>query len=299
MRSSDHPRRETAALAGRQHGVVAHHQLLALGFGKSAIQHQIATGRLHRLYLGVYAVGHRRVGRRGRWLAAVLACGPDAVLSHRDAAALWGIRQSAREAIDVTVPGRSRRGQSGLTLHRVRRLDAQDRGEVDAIPVTTVARTLLDLAEVVRPRELARAVEEAERLRLFDLRAIDDGCRRGRGRRGLRPLTALLAEYREPPPTRSELERRFLDLCRTAGLPEPAVNVAVKGFEVDAVWRDPKVVVELDGYAFHRTRDAYERDRFKDAELQLAEYRVLRFTHRRLAHDREAVIETLRSALAS
>jgi hypothetical protein len=280
--------------------VVAYCQLVKIGLGRGAIHHRVVVGRLHRLHVGVFAVGHTAVSLRGRWLAAVLACGPNAVLSHRSAAELWELRRSSRASIDVTAPGRRRQGPPQIAVHRARGLDRNDRTTRHRIPVTSVARTLLDLAEVVRPRELARALEEAERLRLFDLRAIEALRERSNGRRGLRPLIALLNEQNEPPPmTRSELERCFLDLCDDAGLPRPAVNVHAQGYEVDALWRNQKLAVELDSRAFHLTRAAFERDRVRDATLQLAGYRVLRITHRRLHNEPKTIADTIRALLAT
>jgi Protein of unknown function (DUF559) len=233
-------------------------------------------------------------------MAAVLAFGPDALLSHRNAAAHWQLRRIARAEVDVTVPTRTRRGQRGITLHQVRGLHPDDRAVLEGIPVTTVARTLLDLAEVVPRRDLERAFEEAERLRLLDVRAIESLWQRSRGRRGLLPLGALLAGQHEPQQvTRSELERRFLRLCRDADLPRPAINLFVAGLEVDAIWQEHRLVVELDGHAFHRTRAAFERDRIRDATLQLAGYRVVRVTQRRLESQPRAVAETMRALLAS
>jgi Protein of unknown function (DUF559) len=169
----------------------------------------------------------------------------------------------------------------------------------DGIPVTTVGRTLLDLAEVVSPIQLRRAFEEADRLELIDIRAIEQLLDRSRGRRGLKPLAALLATHRGPaPPIRSELERLFLDLCHRADLPPPTVNAHVEGLEVDALWPEQRLIVELDGYAFHRTRASFEHDRTRDATLQLAGYRVLRVTHRRLEAEPAAVAGTVRSLLA-
>jgi hypothetical protein len=289
-----------AALAARQHGVVAYRQLLELGFGRRAIQSRVARGRLHRVHLAVYAVGHSALSGNGRLLAAVLACGPGALLSHWSAGAHWQLLPTSRSAVDVTVPSRTRAGNRGIVVHQARHLHPDDGTVREGIPVTSVARTLLDLAEVVRPRQLERAVEEAERLRLFDLRDLEELCERSRGRRGLRPLRAVLGgAVGEPPATRSELERRFLDLCREAGLPRPAVNLAAAGFEVDALWPRQRLVVELDGHAFHGTRAAFERDRVRDAELQLAGYRVLRLTHRRLKDEPAAVARTVATLLAT
>jgi hypothetical protein len=168
----------------------------------------------------------------------------------------------------------------------------------EGIPVTSVARTLLDLASVLRPRQLERVFEEAERLRHFDLRTMLELCERSRGRRGLRRVRALLAEASiVAPPTRSELECRFLDLCREEGLPLPAANHFVEGCEVDMLWARERLVVELDGYAYHGSRAAFERDRTRDATLQLADYRVLRVTSRRLEAEPSVIAETVRSLL--
>jgi very-short-patch-repair endonuclease len=289
--------RAVAALAERQHGVVARRQLGKLGLGAGAIRHRLAAGRLHRVHRGVYAVGHRRITGRGRWMAAVLACGEEALLSHRSAAALWGLAPYAGSSIDVTAPG-SRRGPRKKLIVHGGWVRSEERSVHDGIPVTSVARTLLDLAEVVDRRRLERALEESERLGLFDLRAIERVCERNHGRRGLRPLLALLPSLAPAPETRSELERRFVHLCAEAELPTPVMNAQVAGFEVDALWPEHRLVVELDGYAFHRTRAAFERDRVRDAALVLAGYRVLRITARRFRDDPDSVADTIRRLVA-
>jgi hypothetical protein len=297
MRHSSRRReRDIARLADRQHGVIAQSQLLALGFDKHAIYRRVVAGRLHRLHVGVYAVGHTRTSRHGRWLAAVLACGPTATLSHRDAAALWDLLSWDSPTVHVTTGHRCRR-RPGIAVH-CSQLVAEDHAEADGIPVTSVARTLLDLAEFVPARLLERALEQAERLELFDLGAIERLIARSHGRHGLRALATALDAYRDPPPlTRSELERRFLDLCAKAGLPLPSLNACIAGIEVDAVWHEERLIVELDGHNYHRTRLAFERDRQRDATLQIAGYRVVRFTYRRLVNEPGAVIETIRSLL--
>jgi Protein of unknown function (DUF559) len=230
-------------------------------------------------------------------MAAVLACGAGALLSHRSAAARWGIAPSGSERIEVTTTARGRSGPDRVTVHRSRALHPEDRAVRDGIPVTSVARTLLDLAEVVGPLRLERAFEAAERLRLLDLAAVQRLLERSRGRRGVRPLNALVAEYSggEVPDTRSPLEDRFLAFCRAYGLPPPAVNVAVAGFDVDAWWPGSRLAVELDSYTYHGTRAAFERDRARDAALQLAGYRVLRVTDRRLSKERGELATTIRS----
>jgi hypothetical protein len=163
--------------------------------------------------------------------------------------------------------------------------------------VTSVARTLLDLSESTRPWLLKRAIEEAERQGLFDLRALDRLLTRSTGRHGLRSLRAALRDYQPPVFTRSELERRFRDLCRAAGFPSPGSNLWVEGAEVDMVWPDKRLIVELDSHEFHRTRAAFERDRMRDTALQLAGYRVLRITDRRLESEPEEVAASVRALL--
>jgi very-short-patch-repair endonuclease len=290
--------RAVADLAERQHGVVARGQLLELGMSRDAITRWRAAGRLHRVHSGVYAVGHRRLTRHGRWMAAVLSGGGEAALSHRSAAAFWGILQNAGSRIDVSLPSRSGRTPSAIRLHRVRSLHPDDWVLRDGIPVTSVTRTLVDLAAVVDERRLRRAIEESERLRLFDLRAAEQGCDRARGRRGVAMLRSLLAERMEVPRTRSDLEDLFMDFCREARLPRPAVNTLVAGFEVDAAWPSAKLVVELDSYEYHGSRAAFERDRARDIELKLAGYEVMRLTWRRLETEPARVVAAIRRLLA-
>jgi hypothetical protein len=287
-----------ADLATKQHGVVAHRQLIRIGFATDAIDYRLAAGRLHRVHKGVYAVGRPSLEVHGRWMAAVLACGRGAMLSHLDAAALWDLLPITGREIHVTAR-RSRSGAPGIRVHRVRALHAEDRARIDGIPVTSLARTLLDSAEV-RPDQLERAFEEAERRRVLDVRAIERLCARANGRRGVRPLRGMIASEATPgtSDTRSELERRLLGLCMETELPLPAMNVMVEGFEVDAFWPSARLAVELDGFEFHRTRAAFERDRKRDAALQLAGHRIIRLTHRRMEHEPVTVIEELRSLLA-
>jgi very-short-patch-repair endonuclease/predicted transcriptional regulator of viral defense system len=301
IRASGQPRdRAIAALATRQHGVVARRQLTALGLGRGTIAHGLAAGRLHRLHEGVFAVGHPRITAHGRWLAAVLACGDGALLSHRTAAGLWGLSQVASANAHVTVTARGRRSRAGILLHQARRLDPADRALREGIPVTSIPRTLLDLAEVVNETQLRRAFEAADRLRLLNVAAVQDVCERSRGRHGLGRLRALLARHTyATEDTNPGIEEAFLDLCRLSGLLLPSVNVLVEGFEVDAVWFDQKLIVELDSFAFHRTRAAFERDRARDTKLLAAGYRVLRITARQLADDPAGVVETICRLLAA
>jgi very-short-patch-repair endonuclease len=287
-----------STLATRQHGVVARQQLQALGFGEEAIKLRLGAARLNTLHREVYAVGHTRVSQQGRWLAAVLAYGDGALLSHRNAAALWGLAKARASAVDVTAPsgwqGSLRR--DGIWIHRGR-LHPEDRAARAGIPVTTVARTLFDLAEFVPFKHLESAWEEADRLNLLQLRAVERVCERGYGRRALRPIRRLLAEARAATITRSPLEDDFAAFCRTNDLPTPAFNTTVLGFEIDALWPDQRLVVELDGFAFHRHRAAFERDRARDTALQVAGYRTIRITHRRLHSEAATVAKELRALL--
>jgi hypothetical protein len=283
-----------ARLAGRQHGVVARWQLIALGVSRTAIDRRVADGRLRRLHRGVYAVG--AIGRKGYWMAAVLACGAGALLSHRDAAALWDLRSTSRSAIDVSVLGARRRSRPRLTIHSAGSLHPDDRAEIDGIPVTSVARTLLDLAEVVPPTELRRAYEAAERHRVLDLRAVHEVLQRSNGRRGVAALRALLDYDPEPAiDSKSDLESRFLDLVRESGLPVPALNVLVEGDLVDAYWPRARLVVELQSYEHHAHREAFERDNSKLTRLQVAGYVVLPLTHRKMRDEAGEVVAAVRA----
>jgi very-short-patch-repair endonuclease len=285
-----------AAIAKRQHGVVSHEQLLALGLSRAAIQRLVRAGRLHSLYRAVYAVGHTALTREGQLMAAVLACGRGAVLSHRAAAERWAMMPRQRGAIDVTTR-RSVAGHRGITIHRVRHLHRHDWLVMDGLPLTTPERTLLDLAEVLTERRLRRAAQEAARMRRFNARATRELLDRSPGRRGHRPLTALLRDAVIEPRSRNHLEDRFLELVKEAKVEKPEVNAKLLGYKVDALWRDHKVVVELDGFQDHGTPERFETDRVRDAKLQLAGHTVLRFTDRMLERHPGAVKRTLLAAL--
>jgi very-short-patch-repair endonuclease len=264
-RSPHRADRIVAALAARQHGVVHVGQLYAAGLDKDAIARRVAAGWLHRLHRGVYAVGHLALTPRSHQLAAVYAYRPAGLLSHRSAAALWGLLRSAPR-IEVTVP-RACRPRSGIVLHRSRRIHEEDRRVVDGIPVTSVARTMVDLAEGPE-RYLLAAVREAKIRRLFDLRAIDRTLERLPGRRGRHRLRRVLGSYRpESAFTRSGAERRLVEVCRDHRLPVPQANVWIDEFEVDFYWPDARIVVELDSPTFHLTTHAFHADRRRDRVL--------------------------------
>ena len=288
--------RKIAALAGAQHGVVMRAQLLDAGLSSRTIERRVERRQLHRLHRGVYSLGDPKPSVRGRWLAAVLACGQGAVLSHRSAASLWRLARQGNGPVEVTAAAGRRR--LGIALHECG-LHEADRAVVDSIPVTSVARTLFDLAEEVDEQGLARAFEEADRLRLLEMRALEDVCARCRGRRALRPVQRLIEEAREPGWTRSDLEERFAIFCREHELLPTDTNVELLGHEVDALWIGERLVVELDGFAYHRHRAAFENDRAKDAAMQAAGYRVVRITDRRLEREPSAIAEELRRLLAT
>jgi very-short-patch-repair endonuclease len=270
--------------------------LTALGIGRRTIDRWVQAGRLGQIRRGVYVVGSGPITQRSRWMAGVLACGKGAVLSHRSAAALWGLMRPGRGPVEVTSShGRSR---GSLVVHRAA-VEVGERTQIQRIPVTTIARTLLDLAEVVDEQRLRSAFEEADRLRLLEIGAVARLCARRRGRRGLRHLRPLIAAAIEPAATASALEDLFAAFCRDHRLPPPITNVLVLGLEVDTLWPRQRLIVEMDGFAFHRHRAAFERDRARDAELMAAGYRVVRLTHRRIHAEPEAVAAQLRRLLAA
>ena len=289
--------RRIAALASRQHGVVSGAQLRAEGLSKHAIQRRLAAGRLHRVRRGVYALGHLALTRRSRALAAVLACGSGALLSHRAAGGLWGF-VGGSSALEVTVPGERKPGPDVL-VHRSRAIHPDDRAVIEAVPVTSVARTLVDLAEVLSERRLADAVHEAEVLRLFDLRRVEQALARVAGRAGRHALGRVLSAYQDEPPfTRNEAERLFLELCASHRLPAPQVNTLVASYEVDFIWPQARLAVELDGGATHLTRRAFREDRRRDRRLAALGIQVLRVTWADLAGDAATLSAELAAIMA-
>jgi len=291
--------RGLAKLAERQYGVVTRGQLLVAGLSPTTLRRHVAQGRLHRIHRGVYAFGHRALRQEGWWMAAVLACGEGAVLSHRSAAVAWGLLKPADGRIEVTSP---RAGGGALRSVRARHGDLAP-ADVTArhrIPITAVARVLLDLAETGPRRQLDRAIDEAIRLRRFRWRDLDELRARAHGRHGLRPLSAALAGL-EPARahTRSELEIEGLALIHDFDLPPAEVNRHLLGYEVDLLWRDRRVVVELDSHGFHSTPSEFERDRRRDADLQAAGYRVLRFTWRQVTEQPSWVAQRIQAVLSA
>jgi hypothetical protein len=300
MRDIDAIEMAIRALAARQHGVVARRQLLALGLGAKAIAYRVRTKRPIRLGRGVYALGHAELRREGRVLATVLACPDGTVLSHRSAAAVLGIRPWSGTFVELTVRGHGgQTARPGLRVHRSADLPPHERTTVSAIPTTTLPRTLLDLAAVVPAHHLRRAVERADQQELFDLRAVERTLDEHPGRPGRRALTALLADLRAhgTVATRSDLEAAMLQLCLDHGLPRPVVNHFDGQRETDFRWPAQRLVVEVDGWAYHRSRTTFDGDRARDRASLRAGWRVARFSDRQLASDPRAVAQELHDLL--
>jgi hypothetical protein len=288
----------------RQHGALSLPQILAFGLTARGVRYRVEVGLLHRLYLGVYAYGRADLPIRGHWMAAVLACGERALLSHRSAAALHGSLSTPGGPIDVTIPRDSGISIPGIRVHRSSQLGDVDRTEVDRIPCTTPGRTLIDLAAVVPPNVLESAVNQAERLGRVDFGGLEDLLARHRGRRGVRRLRRVLERGAsgEGVP-RNVLERRFLALCKRAGFSRPSVNewLAIPGEEMqcDFVWHAERVVVEVDGFGSHRTHRAFQEDRRRDRLLRLAGWDVSRFTWDDVTHNPFHVQEVVGTMLAT
>lgn len=279
-------------LARSQHWVVTRRQLLALGFTAEAIQHRIEKGRLHPLHSGVYAVGRGEVTEFGRWLAAVLACGRGAVLSHESAAALWGIRPSTGRLVEVSVPSPRAPRPRAIRVHRRVTLREVDTATREGIPVTSPICTIIDVAPRLTRTQLERAVNEADRLGLVDPERLSRGVEMCAGRRGVPAVRSLLDDPAFSL-TDSVLEQRFLRIARRAGLPKPLTQRRVNGFRVDFYWPSLALVVETDGLRYHRTPAQQRRDRVRDQRHTAAGLTTLRFTHHQVAYETSHVERTL------
>lgn len=293
-----------AAVARRQHGVLSLDDLVALGLSRSAIRSRVISGRLHRVHRGVFAAGPLTLTRGGQLLAAVLACGPAAMAGYRSACELHELLAQRGSTIHVISPTRTGRLRDGIRVHSSTTLLAHDVTLRDNIPCTSIARTLLDLAEDGPRRDVERAIDLAEQQRLLDMRAIDDVLARANGRRGAKLLRAVLAEHRVGSTlTRNDLEEAFLAISRAAGLPPDAVNVWIPfpdggGAEADFLYRAQRLIVETDGRDPHTTRKAFSSDRRRDQRLMLLGWRVVRFTWQQVTFEPAYVSATIRGLLA-
>jgi very-short-patch-repair endonuclease len=282
-----------AELAGRQHGRVARRQLSALGLSGSAIDRRIRAKRLLPVHNGVFAVGHNIRSPQAAWMAAVLAGGAGAVLSHRAAAAHWGIVPVGAGSVDVTTP-RGQQPQRGIRFHRSR-LPADEVTTRAGIPITTVPRTLFDMAPSLGVSRLERAINEAEVKRLWDELSLVDLLSRYPRRSGSRNVRAALEKrWAGAALSKSDLEALFLTFAERGNLPRPETNVFIEGCEVDCVWREQRLVIEVDGWETHKTRAAFERDREKSRILQAAGWRCVPVTYLQLRHASSEVARDVR-----
>jgi predicted transcriptional regulator of viral defense system len=283
-------------LAGRQHGVLTRSQLLGLGMGSRSIEHRLKSGRLHRVLRGVYAVGRPDLTERGRWMAAVLACGPDALLSHQSAAALWRIRGSGPGVVDVVVQADKPRDRPGIRAHRRRDHEAPGRRAVGRIPVTHPVATLIDLAACLPQGQVEAAINEADHRDLIDPEQLRRSLDPLRGRAGIARLRRLL----DGPTialTSSELERRFLPLAFAAGLPAPQTQTNLGHHRVDFIWPELGLVVETDSLRYHRTAFKQAEDKRRDNAHVAFGLATLRFTHMQVCHEPAYVRTTLTRTL--
>jgi predicted transcriptional regulator of viral defense system len=292
--------RAIAAIALTQHAVISLASLEQLGLSGDNAGKRVGVGRLHRVHRGVFSiVPPALLTRLGRFMAAVLACGEGAVLSHRSAAVMLDLGARAGRLVDVTAPASRGRRRDGIRVHSAATLEASDVTSRGPIPITTLARTLLDLCEDASRREVERAIDRAELLRALDVAAIDDVLDRAGGRRGAALLADVLAVHRVGTTlTRNELEEAFLRICRTARVPPDAVNAWIpypdgSGAEADFLWHEHRLIVEVDGRDVHTTRRAFERDRRRDQRLATLGYRVIRFTWRQVTREPAYVTATL------
>jgi Transcriptional regulator, AbiEi antitoxin/Protein of unknown function (DUF559) len=301
-RSRDDDRR-LAELARQQHGVVSREQLARMGVGNAAISVRLRTGRLHRIHAGVYAVGHRLLTQEGRWMAAVLASGTGAALSHWSAAALWGIRPNSRSMIDVTTPRKSRTW-NGIRRHH-KGLPADEITVKNGIPVTSAARTVFDLAATEDLDAVETMLREMEFHRRWGPLSLHDLVERYPGRRGVRKVRTALERLKSEPPGRRRrgLEERFAPFLRRYRLPLPYFNdwifLSDKRYCVDCHWPRTGQIVELDGWQGHGTRSAFRSDRERDRKLRVAGYSVIHLTWAQLDDEPEQVASDLRMLLGN
>lgn len=278
-------------LAATQHRVVTHGQLRALGLGPDSIRHRLKTGRLHPVHRGVYAVAHPALEREGRWLAAVLACGDEALLSHRSAAVLWGlVRSSTEHDVEVVMPDAVLRGRPDIHVHRRADLGAEHRCEVNGVPVTDPISTLVDLASCAPEWQVEQAINAADRLDLVDpetLRATVPGLAPRPGKACIRRLTGCDTL------TDTGLERKFLAIVRAANLPSPRTQAMVSGYRVDFFWPDLGLVVEADGWRYHRTSGEQAVDQRRDQAHARGGLTTLRFSEDQIRYEPRAVQRTL------
>lgn len=274
------PDASAAKLADANEGVVDRDELLALGLSRRQIDGWLAKGRLHRLHEGVYVLGHRAISRRGRWIAALRAGGPNAALCGRSGASCRGLSIREGAAVEVCVPPTGRRSVGGIAIHAAR-LDPEEAGLFKGLPVASLAYPLLQLASTVSERTLETLMAEASHMGM-SASALEGQIQRARGRRGVRALRLAADGYRGDEATRSVPEADFMLLCQRRGIPPPVVNVPVGDFEVDFLWPEATLIVDIDGFGPHRRRERFEGDRARAVKLRLSGYEYLPFTPRQV-----------------
>ncbi|MBS1890350.1 MAG: type IV toxin-antitoxin system AbiEi family antitoxin domain-containing protein, partial [Actinobacteria bacterium] len=294
-----------ARICGMQQGLITLEQLEARGLTRQAVSERVASGQLHRIHQTVYSLTPRVMTQRGKFMAAVLACGPGAVLSHRSAAYLWGLVDSWEAPIDVTAPNRRGRSPDGVAAHRDGSLQPMDKTTVHGIPCTTVARTILDYAAVEPERKVRKVIAEAEVLGILDKSRLRALLKRSRRRRGVARLRLILDSiHPQTKRTRSELERFFLEMCSKHAVPDPEVNVWLlapdgKRYQADFLWRGQRLIVEADSRRFHDTDSAFVSDRKRRQQLELAGWRVSQCTWEEVEVEPRRLAQTVNGLLAT
>jgi very-short-patch-repair endonuclease len=297
MRSEQRTHHQLATLAARQYGVVTRDQLIGLGYTEDAIDRAVASGRLHQWHRSVFAVGHTGLDRHGLCMAAVLFRGKGALVSYQSAVWLWGFERNLEIPVHVSVRWRGH-GQDAIGLHHCPALREEDVAETERLPVTAVPRTLLDYASTAKRTRLDRAIDQADRLGLLDLAAIDLITDEVRGHRGRGPLRRAMVTYRESGFTRSGGEKRMLAALADGGVRRPVVNNFIEGYELDFYWEQERFAVELDSWEHHRSRRSFEEDRKRQDELTMAGIEMVRITGTRLRREPRKVAMRISEHLA-
>jgi Protein of unknown function (DUF559) len=284
MRRQVRTHQKLANLAARQYGIVTRDQLTELGYTDRMIDHALQTGRLQAWHRNVFAVGHGGLSPHGLCMAAVMFRGEGALISYQSAVWLWGLERRLEIPVNVSVRWRGH-SQDAIGLHHCPALRGEDLSKTEGLPVTAVPRTLLDYASTAKQYRLEAAIDRADRLDLLDPAAIDRITDEVRGHRGRRRLQGAIEIYRETGFTRSGGENRMLSALADAGIPRPAVNLFIEGYELDFYWERERFAVELDSWEHHRSRRSFEADRKRQEELAMAGIEIIRITGTRLKHE--------------
>jgi len=295
MATADRDRR-LFELGRLQYGVVSRRQLVGLGYSPRSIGRFLTNGRLRVVHEGVYAFGPQVMSRDGRERAALLAIGPDPLLSYVSSASHRDLIRPI-STIHVSISTRVQRRLEGVVVHRPRRIDPEDRVWIDGLPMTSIPRTLLDLAQILPTSRMETVIETADRIEVLDIVAIRDVIDRYRGHRGGKRLRKIIEPFISTPHANEGVEREFQLFLHRHGLPIPQTNVLVEGLLVDCWWPKERFVVELDSKGWHKTWHAHERDRKRDATFVRAGITSLRITRNRLLQEGQEVLRDLAAGL--